>query len=246
MMSGVTVNVVNASAGRKSGNRHVNNDNSRPRNRAIPCSSACIPKIRFWTILAKCNLPLQLDSISKESLQYFQPYRENHYPTHLQKILRTGNFTNHLRQECTKSELRLHNQCGETLMHVLCQSRWFPGIIEIVRWLLDEVDLPLNVRDCHGRSPLHVACMVTSSSGYLFDDCVQESFALVRFLIGRAPELLLFEDNYGYAPLDLVAFRDFPEWNDILETSLSDTPSCVSRIRQALSPPFEVLGMTPS
>lgn len=134
------------------------------------------------------------------------------------------------------TELRLHNQFGETLVHLLCKCRWFPGIIEIVQWLLDDVHLPLNVWDRHGRSPLHVACMVPSSE-YLVDGYVQDSFALVRFLIRRAPELLLFEDNHGETPLDFITFPDYQECNEILETCLLDTPSSFSRIRQSLAPP---------
>lgn len=232
-------NVDEAPPQSKSWNRLVAVADSRPRKKlkrtVIDCPAVVI-KVRLWIILANHNLPLQLDSVSKESLQYFQPYRENLFPLHLQNIIRAGHFSK-LRTDCTMSELRLHNQFGETLIHLLCKNRWIPGIIEMIKWLLDEVHLPLNVRDRHGRSPLHVACMVPPSC-YLVDGNVKESFDLVRFLVARAPELLLFEDNHGETPLDLVSYQDCLEWNEILESSLSHTTSNVRRIRQSLAPPF--------
>merc|ERR1712161_61972 len=56
-------------------------------------------------------------------------------------------------------DLKARNQFGETLLHLACRM----GISrDVLEFLVDEpANVPLNVRDKFGRTPLHNSCMST-------------------------------------------------------------------------------------
>lgn len=180
--------------------------------------------------MASYGLPTRLDSVSLEALQYFEPYVENQFPPHMLQIVRTGNIIR-LQKLCTASQLRLHTQFGESLIHVICKWRSIPNAVDIVRWLLDEVDLPLNTRDRHGRTVLHATCMSAAESTRRISRDVQ--FGLVRLVLERAPELLLFEDNQGKTPLDLLSFQEHEAWNTFLDDRVME--AVVPHIRESMA-----------
>jgi ankyrin repeat protein len=130
------------------------------------------------------------DPFSIAAAMYFLPYTENdsinlevlkavrqHDTTALSELI-NGN-TDLLRQR---------NRFGETLAHLV--ARW--GDTDMMLFLLAK-GLPLNVRDCHGRSPLHNACLA-----------IRPDMQLVEMLVYAAPELLLYPDDSGNLPMDLV------------------------------------------
>ena len=169
------------------------------------------PAMYVADILAATNLPSKFYVVSFESLIYFEEYHESHVPLHLAQIVCHGDL-GRLMMECPTSQLRLHNEIGESILHLICRRRRISrGAVAVVRWLLDEVHLPLDVRDRHGRTPLHTACMVGVP-----DIEVQgrndAKFDLIRLLIQQAPELLCFEDSRGKTPLDYVPFEEHEAW----------------------------------
>lgn len=174
-------------------------------------STMSSPLVRVSRMLDASGLPSSLDAVSVESLLYFQPYLENYFPLHLSNVVRHGNLSS-LQHECPTSQLGLHNQFGESIIHLLCRWRRTPSAVTTVRWLLDEVHLPLNVRDRNGRTPLHAACMLAAKR-YDAEATTDAQFGLIRLLLERAPELLLFEDNHGKTPLDYVTVQEYKAWH---------------------------------
>ena len=188
--------------------------------------------MRLSGVLAAQDLATRLNAVSIESLTYFEPYTENNLPLRLAHILRTGNLAL-LKQGFHESQLRLHSQFGESLIQLVCHWRSIPNALAIVHWLVDEVRLPLNVRDRHGRSPLHTACMAAAESSQGVETSQQEvQFPFIRLLLERAPELLLFEDNHGKVPLEFVPFQDHEAWNSFFESI--DIEGLASSIRQSV------------
>jgi hypothetical protein len=195
------------------------------------------PGICVSNMLVANGFPSRLGPVSVESLTYFEHYRENHFPKHLSNVVREGDLIQ-LQAECPTSQLRLHNLIGESVIHLICRWRRVSSAVATVRWLLDEVHLPINVRDRHGRTPLHAACMID------YETTNNAQFGMVRLLLERAPELLLFEDNQGRIPLDLVPFQEHVAWKGFFDRfdligATSNIPDLMSARIQSMSRPAE-------
>jgi hypothetical protein len=99
-------------------------------------------------------------------------------------------------------ELQARNQFGENLVHLSCRM----GISrDVLEFLVDDAKVPLNVRDRFGRTPLHNSCMSALPN---FDN--------IDFVIMHAPRQLLFEDDNGKIPFELIPQRCFERWTRFL------------------------------
>jgi len=100
-------------------------------------------------------------------------------------------------------DLKARNQFGETLLHLACRM----GISrDILEFLVDEpAKVPLNVRDKFGRTPLHNSCLSTVPH---FDN--------IHFVISKAPRTLLFEDDNGKVPFELIPLQCYEQWTQFL------------------------------
>merc|ERR1712238_190721 len=99
-------------------------------------------------------------------------------------------------------DLRSCNQFGENLLHLACRM----GIqLEILEYLLEEAQVKVNVRDRFGRTPLHNACM-----------SALPNFQNLDYLIACQPRMVLFEDDNGKIPFDLIPQRCFERWTRFL------------------------------
>lgn len=94
------------------------------------------------------------------------------------------------------------NRFGESLIHMACRR----GCTDIVRFLVNEANVSLKIRDDYGRTPLHDACWTSVPK-----------FDLVEFVIQECPELLCTEDIRGHAPLNYVRKEHWGKWIDFLE-----------------------------
>ena len=99
-------------------------------------------------------------------------------------------------------ELRARNQFGENLVHIACRMGIFHGILT---FLIDDARVPWNVRDKFGRTPLHNACMSAIPN---FDN--------IYYLLKKAPKLLIFEDDKGKVPFDVIPPRCYERWTRFL------------------------------
>jgi hypothetical protein len=89
------------------------------------------------------------------------------------------------------------NKFGESTLHLACRR----GYTDIVRYLLDEVKVDVNMRDDYYRTPLHDACWTTAPE-----------FDLVELFLSRAPHQLLMQDVRGFTPFDYVRGEHNGKW----------------------------------
>jgi ankyrin repeat protein len=169
----------------------------------------------------------RIDSFSLEQALYFEPYQESEIKLELLQALRSNDLerlrsyhdtnsrnnkdaansanTDSSDEDCNKLDGPLfakRNEFGENLVHLACRMGMRRSLL---RFLVDDVKVPLNVRDKFGRSPLHNACMA-----------VLPNFDNLEFLLSRAPQLILFEDDSGKTPFEYVPKRCFESWTRFL------------------------------
>lgn len=148
----------------------------------------------------------RIDPFSIEQAMYFEPFEEGEIDMDLLKALRSGDLEK-LRSmwedKEKKYDLEGRNQFGENLVHMACRISNLK--LEVLKFLGEEVEVPVNVRDKHGRSPLHNACMSAIPN---FDN--------VEYIMKKAPELAVFEDDKNKLPFDLIPHRCFERWTRFL------------------------------
>ena len=81
------------------------------------------------------------------------------------------------------------NPQGESSLHLACRL----GNLEVVRFLVEEARVNIRVRDDQGKTVLHDSCWTT-----------KPNFALVKYILNEAPELLFLTDHRGYTALQYV------------------------------------------
>jgi len=92
---------------------------------------------------------------------------------------------------------------GESLLHLACHR----GSVETIKFLLQDGNIPVNVRDSLGQTVLHDVCWRPPPHMELMDEVLR----------GAPPELLLAEDVHGHMPFDYAQRGDWPVWNRYLE-----------------------------
>merc|ERR1719491_1177551 len=167
----------------------------------------------------------RINSFSLEQALYFEPYQEAEIPTDILQALRTSNVDRLracLKEKKNQNGLKdCRNPFGENVLHLACRMGGITSAVLV--FLIQEAQVPLNVRDRFGRTPLHHACM---SSHPNFDN--------IEVVIRHVPRILLFEDDNGKIPFDLIPSRCDEAWTRFLsetknilynqqESSSSDT-----------------------
>ena len=95
------------------------------------------------------------------------------------------------------------NTFGESLLHMACRR----GDVSIVRLLVNEFKVRVEVRDDYGRTPLHDACWTTTPN-----------FEVMDVLMGAVEaRLLLAEDVRGHTPFDYARREHWDKWIRFLE-----------------------------
>jgi ankyrin repeat protein len=94
------------------------------------------------------------------------------------------------------------NRFGESLMHMACRR----GLADVVRFMVEEANCSLFVRDDYGRTAMHDAAWSP-----------QPNFELIDILINYAPELLLFSDVRGHTPFSYVRKEHWQDWIDFFD-----------------------------
>jgi len=89
------------------------------------------------------------------------------------------------------------NKFGESLLHLACRR----GRTRVVRFLLQEADIHIHIRDDYLRTPLHDACWTC-----------EPNFELVDMLIRHAPEHVVMSDARGFTPFDYVRKEHKGKW----------------------------------
>lgn len=198
-----------SSASSKSSLPSVGNTNFRfitlPRRSASPESSVpVLSPCTYMTIsLRNKKIKSRVDPFSFEQALYFEPYQEAEISIEILTALRGANLEN-LRSlhEGEKYDFEARNQFGENLVHLVCRM----GLnLDVLKFLVNDVKVPLNVRDHRGRTPLHNACMSALPN---FDN--------IHFLMTTSPRLTVFEDDKNKIPFELIPQRSFESWTRFL------------------------------
>ena len=100
------------------------------------------------------------------------------------------------------SLLQCCNAFGESLIHIACRR----GSIEMVKFLVEEANVSLLVKDDYGRTPLHDACWTSVPR-----------LDLVLFVLQKAPELLCVKDVRGHTPLNYARKDHWETWHKFLK-----------------------------
>jgi ankyrin repeat protein len=90
------------------------------------------------------------------------------------------------------------NKFGESLIHLACRR----GDIAIIKFLLEEAHVSLDVSDDFGRTPLHDACWTS-----------EPNVDVVELLLKKVPpDMLLMEDVRGHTPFHYARKEHYPTW----------------------------------
>jgi len=157
------------------------------------------PSVYLSAALSNKGIPSRISHLSLEQALYFEPYCESQIPSKVLRALRTNDYNNFEGMEIEQL-WRQRNSFGESLMHIVCRS----GLASS-EFLIEQVKVPLNVRDKFGRSPLHNACLAAIPD-----------FKAVALILKTAPKLVLFEDNKGRTPFDYISARNRSKWSRFL------------------------------
>lgn len=179
-----------------------------PRRTIKPSSN--IPTLSPSTYLAVSlqnkKVKSRIDSFNIEQALYFEPYEEAEIDIDVLKALRGGDLKK-LRSMWEDKhqgyDLEARNQFGENLVHMACRISTLK--LEVLKFLVEEVKVPMNVRDNKGRTPLHNACMSAIPN---FDN--------VEYIMKQEPKLAIFEDDKEKIPFDLIPHRCFERWTRFL------------------------------
>mmetsp|Transcript_14112 Transcript_14112/g.22044 ORF Transcript_14112/g.22044 Transcript_14112/m.22044 type:complete len:243 (+) Transcript_14112:104-832(+) len=103
--------------------------------------------------------------------------------------------------------LKCSNRFGESLLHMACRR----GFLDVVKFFIEEANVPVRVKDDYGRTPLHDACWTTVPN-----------FELMELLVKECPDLLFLADVRGYTPLTYARRDHWAQWNEFLQANLLD------------------------
>jgi Ankyrin repeats (3 copies) len=95
------------------------------------------------------------------------------------------------------------NRFGESLIAMACRR----GHIQVVRFLLWEAHVRLDIHDDYGRTPLHDACWTSMPNTEIMDELLQVC----------SPEMLLAEDVRGHTPFQYARKEHWEEWETFLK-----------------------------
>jgi hypothetical protein len=93
--------------------------------------------------------------------------------------------------------LKCSNQFGESLLHLACRK----SFAKVVRFLIHNANVPMNVKDDFGRNPAHDACWTISPNWELMD-----------LIVDECPDLFFIEDVRGHTALDYIRMEHWPAW----------------------------------
>lgn len=136
---------------------------------------------------------------------YFQTMEPEHvenYTTDMVMAIRNDDY-DVLRERLRLGQtLQCCNHHGESIVHLACRR----GSHDMLRFLMEEAQVSVRIRDDKGRTPLHDACWNTAPN-----------FPLIYALLESSPELLFVQDHRGHTPLSYAPKRVWGEWNAFLQ-----------------------------
>jgi hypothetical protein len=175
-----------------------------PAPRLLEQDSNCSPEDKLKLILSSQGVHYQ--AYNFDSLPgFFQEITQEEidsYGFDVLKAVREGDIEQLREFHNEGRPLKSSNRFGESLLHLACRK----GLTEVVDFLIHEANVPLNVSDDMGRSPLHDA----------FWTC-EPSFELMDLLLRACPDLLYINDKRGHTPLSYARRNHWGKWSEYFE-----------------------------
>ena len=143
---------------------------------------------------------------SKQTQQPKSPTNEDaleSYNATVVQAVRTSNLEK-LRQLLYRDQQSFEacNNNGEYLIHLACRR----GDLDTIRFMVEDAQVNINVRDDMGRTVLHDVCWRPRAE-----------LEMWGFLLAHVdPALLLMQDKRGHTPFDYSRTQDWPQWNKYL------------------------------
>ena len=117
------------------------------------------------------------------------------------KVVREGNLEKLRLMHKDGQTLQCCNRFGESLLHMACRR----GLIDIVKYLINEANVSLRLRDDFGRTPLHDAFWTG-----------EPNLCLIEFMLTKEPDLILMKDKRGHCPLEYARKNHWSQWSEFL------------------------------
>lgn len=111
--------------------------------------------------------------------------------------------------------LKCSNRFGESLLHLACRR----SFVEVAKFLIQEANVPVRIRDDYGRTILHDAAWAC-----------EPNFELIQLILEQCPDLIYLKDQRGHTPLSYARKSHWAAWNKFLESRsdlLAPTPDGV-------------------
>jgi ankyrin repeat protein len=140
------------------------------------------------------------------------------YTMETTKAVRDGNLKKIKELHRNGVSLSCCNRFGDTLLHIACRR----GDLEMVQFLLEEANVPVNVKDDTHRTPLHDALWTTTPC-----------FELVALLLKYAPEHIFMADIRGSRPFEYSRKVHCDSWCEFL----SKRKDLLKPKKRCISPP---------
>ena len=99
------------------------------------------------------------------------------------------------------------NKVGESILHLACRL----GQTEVVRYLVEKVEIPVRICDTYGRTPLHDAYWTS-----------EPNLELVNILVSRSPDLLFIKDKRGHTPKNYAPRKFWKSWVKYFAKSINN------------------------
>jgi len=103
--------------------------------------------------------------------------------------------------EQPESTLECCNRFGESILHLACRR----GLFEVVKYMVNEANVSIRMRDDFGRTPLHDACWNHEPVWEIMD-----------MLVRKDPVLLFLADKRGFTPFQYARKEHWHLWREFL------------------------------
>jgi len=153
------------------------------------------------------------------------------YTVQLDQAVRTQDYAALRAMVAAGVSLQGCNQHGESIVHRVGRSSnntSFDGA-EMLRFLIQEGQVSVQVRDDFGRTPLHDTCW-----GYT-TTAPSSRFKIFKTLVETCPELLFVRDKRDCSPFDYTPCECWEEWCDFLLANADFLRTTVQRLKDSLT-----------
>lgn len=123
------------------------------------------------------------------------------YTMEISTAVREGDLDTLKRLHESGADLDCCNRFGDSLVHIACRH----GHLNIVKFLIYEVEASAHVVDDLLRTALHDACWSSKLN-----------FEIIEIIVRAAPENLLWPDKRGHTPFDYARQSDWQKWMNFL------------------------------